>query len=79
MSGNAINRGGALSGGLTRDVSDVSAADAEIRQLAFAKAFKLSDGLVVREPSLNLCKNKRHQHGQDTSVSVRMRLRVDSI
>jgi hypothetical protein len=72
------NGGGTLSGHLTRDVSDVSAADAEVRQFPFAEAFKLSDGLVVREPS-NLCENKRDQHGQDTSVSVRMGLRPDSL
>jgi hypothetical protein len=79
MAGNTNNGGGTLSGHLTRDVSDVSAADAQVRQFPFAEAFKLSDGLVVREPPLNLCENKRHQHGQDTSVSVRMGLRVDSL
>ena len=62
MGGATNNGGGTRSGRLTRDVSDVSAADAEIRQFPFAEAFKLSDGLVVREPSLNLCENKRHQH-----------------
>jgi hypothetical protein len=64
MAGNTSNGGGTLSGCLTRDVSDVSAADAEVRQFPFAEAFKLSDGLVVGEPSLNLWENKRHQHGQ---------------
>jgi hypothetical protein len=79
MAGTTNNGGGTLLGCLTRDVSDVSTTDAAVRQFPFAEAFKLSDGLAVREPSLNLCENKRHQHGQDTSVTVRMGLRVDSL
>jgi hypothetical protein len=71
--------GETLSGCLTRDVSDVSTADAQVRQFPFAEAFKLSDGLVVREPSLNLCENKRDQHGQGTFVSVRMGLSADKL
>jgi hypothetical protein len=74
MGGNTNNWGEILMGGVTRDVSDVSAADAQVRQFPFAEAFKLSDGLVVGEPSLNLCENKRHQHGHDTSVSVRLQV-----
>jgi hypothetical protein len=51
-------------GGVTRDVSDVSATNAQVRQLPFAEAFELSDGLAVCEPSLNPSENKRHQHGR---------------
>jgi hypothetical protein len=78
MDGNTNKVGETLSGCLTRDVSDVGAAYAEVRQLPFAEAFKLSNGLAVREPALDLSENKRHQHGQGASPGVRMGPRADS-
>ena len=78
MGGNTNNVDGMLTGCVTCDVSDVSAAYAEVRQLPLAEAFKLSDSLAVGEPSLNLSENKRHQHGQGTILSVRVGPRADS-
>ena len=54
MGGNINNGDGVLTGRVPCDVSNIGTADAEVRQLPFAEAFKLSDRLTVGEPSLNL-------------------------